>query len=66
MKDKSKPVRDFASSREAKIGASAPAFKDGQKRTCNRHTETQSFRLGLNRGSHAKTLSSEETTRGVH
>ncbi len=60
MKDKAKSLRDFAASREAKMETPAPAFKDGQKRTRNRHTETQSSRLGLNRGFHAKTLSSEE------
>lgn len=47
------------------INFGAPRFKDGCKRIVNQHTETQSSRLRLNRGSHAKTLSSEETTGGM-
>jgi GxxExxY protein len=47
------------------INFGAPVFKDGCKRIVNQHTETQSSRLRLNQGSHAKTLSSEETTGGM-
>ena len=48
------------------INFGAPVFKDGCKRIVNQHTETHSSRLRLIQEAHAKTLSSEETTRGVH
>jgi iron complex transport system substrate-binding protein len=45
------------------INFGAPTFKDGCKRIVNHHHHTQSSRLRLNQGSHAKPRSREEEER---